>query len=149
LELTPDEQAQIEKLDSDLQHTKTIDSLKQGQEEIRNDIQSEREFNKSEFAKGTEKFKELFGELKEVRIEVGDMKTQISDGFKQQRDDLAKHLAETKDNQITDLKASIEKRDETDTKKRDRVNALKDGILVTLIGGILLATAIYFLIPTK
>jgi len=136
--VTPQEQAIIDKLDIDLPLTKTIDNLKAGQEEIRKDIQDEREFNKSEFAKGTEKFKEIFGELKEVRNEVSEMRTQISDGFKGIKDEFTKHITDTQNSEIKKL-----------NKKLDRTSAMKDGILVSLISGITIAVLLYFLIPAK
>lgn len=147
--LTPQEQAVVDKLENDLPHTPIIKSLTENQDNIIKMVEEERAFNKIEFDRGTEKFKEISSELKEVRSEVSDMKSQIKDGFKQQREDLAKHLSETKDNQILDLKETIEKKN-IDTDKRDtRISSIKDGILVTLVSGILLATALYFLLPAK
>ena len=136
--LTPQEQAIIEKLDNDLPLTKTIDNLKQGQEEIRKDIQDEREYNKSEFAKGTEKFKEIFSELKEVRSEVKDMKSQISDGFRDMKDEFTKHIADSQDSEISKL-----------NKKLDRWAAIKDGVLVALISGVAVAVILYLIVPAK
>lgn len=136
--MTPQEQAVIDKLDVDLPLTKTIDNLKQGQEEIRKDIQDEREFNKSEFAKGTEKFKEIFGELKEVRNEVKEMNTQVTDELKGIRSDITKHIMETDKSEMAKL-----------NKKLDRWASLKDGILVTVLSGVAIAIILYFLIPAK
>ena len=100
MELTPQEQVVIDKLDNDLKHTKTIDNLKQGQEQIIKDIKDDKEFNKSEFAKGTEKFKEIFSELKEVKSEVSDMKSQITNSIDGLKNQIAKK-------EITDLSDEV------------------------------------------
>ena len=94
MELTPPEQVIVDKLDKDLPHTATIKRIFENQEVMIKGFEDEREFNKSEFGKGTEKFREIFGELKEVkseqkelRSEVSDMKSQIVesiDGLKNQ-----------------------------------------------------------------
>ena len=149
MELTPEEQAEADRLDIALPNTQTIKKIFNNQEDMIKGFEDDRAFNKSEFAKGAEKFKEISSELKEVTVKVDNMEAQIENGFKRQREDLAKHLSETKDNQITDLKNAVEKRDSEDKSKRNRVNAIKDGILISLIGGILLAATLYFLIPKE
>ena len=143
--LDPTQQAEVNKLNELLPHATVIDGLQEGQEKITTtldklieDVENESESNKREFAKGAEKFKEISFELKGLTSEVNEIKTQIGDGFKQQREDLALHLKETQDNEITRL-----------TKKLDRNSSIKDGILSALISGILLAVALYFLIPAK
>ena len=124
MELTLQEQQNIDKLDADLQHTKTIDNLKQGQEDIRQDISNERDFNKSEFAKGTEKFREIFDELKEVRSEVNDMKSQIATGFIEQKRAFEKHILDGKEDEIKKLNKRLDARDQ-----------IKNGVIITFIGG--------------
>lgn len=134
--LTPQEQSVIDDLDKKLPQTKTIDNLKQCQEKILKVVEDERAFNKSEFAKGTEKFKEISSELREVNREVSDMKSQISSGFKDLKQDFINHVNDSKDNEIKKL-----------NKRLDRTSAIKDGVLSALVSGILLAVALYFLIP--
>lgn len=90
MELTPQEQMEIDKLDKDLQHTPTVKGLKDGQEQIRKDIKDDKEFNKSKFAEGAEKFKELSNGLKEVRDEVSDMKSDITKSIADLTDQIAK-----------------------------------------------------------
>ena len=92
-------------LEQDLQVVPTIKTLKDGQEEMLKELRNDKNFNEKEFAKGTEKFKELSSELKEVRSEVSDMKTQISDGFKEMKDAIT-------ENEISKLKKELDKRDQ-------------------------------------
>lgn len=132
--LTPQEQSLIDDLDIKLPQTKTIDNLKQGQEEILKVIEDEREFNKSEFAKGTEKFKEISSELKEVRSEVNQMKTQISDGFNEM-----KSAIKNKENE--ELRAEIRSLKTDKEIKEDRKFTIQNGIF--LIIATIILTAIF------
>ena len=132
-ELTPQ---QIQ-LDKDLQVVPTIKSLKNGQEQIIKELEDDREFNETEFAKGTKKFKELSTALNEVRSEVSDMKVQISDGFREQKRAFEKHILDGKEDEIRKLNKRLDARDQ-----------IKNGVIITLVGGIILWLLMEILKPT-
>lgn len=137
--MTPQEQATIEKLDRDLPLTKTIDNLKKGQEEIRKDIQDEREFNKSEFTKGAEKFKAIFTELKEAKLERKQLKEEVSE-MKEDYKKGVKEIVDTINNkEISDLRGEI--RD--NKQKQKEVKMFWSGVAKSVLSGIVIAIVLY------
>ena len=125
MELTSQRQAEIVKLDDDLQHTVTIDNLRQSQETIIKTIEEEREANQKAFDKGAEKFDDLYKE-------VGEMKKQITEGFRVIRQDISDHITQGKDDEIKKLNKKLDGRDQ-----------VKNGVIITLVGGIVLYVAIH------
>lgn len=128
--MTPQEQAVIEKLDVDLPQTKTIKKIYENQKIMIEGLNNEREFNKSEFEKGTEKFKDVFIELnhakaerKHLREEMSEMKNQISDGFNH-----IKEAIKSKENE--ELKAEIRTLKTDKDKKEERRFTLQNGLIL-------------------
>ena len=104
-----------------------VSELKAGQDKIIEMIEEEKAETREEFAKGSQMFKDLYDK-------VGKMENQIADGFKNISKDFSDYKLEVKDNRIDNL-----------TKKLDSKNHVKNGIIITLVGGILLAVAFYAL----
>ena len=126
MELTPEEQAVVDKLDKDLPQTQTIKRIFENQETMIKGFNDEREFNKSEFAKGTEKFKEIFSELKEVRSEVYDMKSLLMDAFTDLKNQMAKK-------EITDLTDEVKALRTEKKEKAKNIDKLIYGAIGTVI----------------
>ena len=126
MELTPEEQAVVDKLDKDLPQTQTIKRIFENQETMIKGFNDEREFNKSEFAKGTEKFKEIFSELKEVRSEVNDMKSLLMDAFTDLKNQMAKK-------EITDLTDEVKALRTEKKEKAKNIDKLIYGAIGTVI----------------
>ena len=124
--LTP-QQIQLEK---DLQLTPTIIHLVDNQEQIIKMVKEEKEQNTASFEKSNQKFSKIESEIYELREEVSEMKTQIADGFKQISGEINLHIIKSNEDEITKLNTKL-----------DRTAQVKDGIIVTLVGGILLAIA--------
>lgn len=124
--LTP-QQIQLEK---DLQLTPTIIHLVDNQEQIIKMVKEEKEQNTASFEKSNQKFSKIESEISELREEVSEMKTQIADGFKQISGEINLHIIKSNEDEITKLNTKL-----------DRTAQVKDGIIVTLVGGILLAIA--------
>ena len=126
VQLTP-QQIQLEK---DLQLTPTIIHLVDNQEQIIKMVKEEKEQNTASFEKSNQKFSKIESEISELREEVSEMKTQIADGFKQISGEINLHIIKSNEDEITKLNTKL-----------DRTAQVKDGIIVTLVGGILLAIA--------
>jgi len=129
LELTPEEQVRAQGLDKDLPNTQTIKGLYQNQEQIIQELKDEKEFNKHEFAKGTEKFKEIFGELKEVRSEVSDMKSQITNSI----DGLKNQMAKKEITDLTDEVKALRGEKKEKAKNTDKLIYGAVGTVLSLI----------------
>ncbi|MCK4500159.1 hypothetical protein KAU11_06650 [Candidatus Babeliales bacterium] len=129
--LTPEQIAENDRI----QKLPVIIDLAKGQAQIIDMIKEDKEQNKAQFDEGSEKFKELWDEVKEVRSEVTEMKGQIKSGFDDLSNKFTNHIQETKDNKIEKLTNEIQS-------KKKRSDGLKDGIIITLVGGVLLVIAV-------
>lgn len=128
--MTPQQQ----QLENDLPETPLIqgiqgevEGLKEGQERIIHTIEEEKEQNRRAFDKGAEKFDDLYNKVEE-------MKGQIKDGFDSVKKEIADHTLQGKEDEIKKLNKRLDARDQ-----------IKNGVIITLVGGILLAGAIYLL----
>lgn len=127
--MTPAEQAFNSQVKADITVCEIIEnheSLSVNQEKIMEMILDEKEQNKLDFAKGTEKFNQLFKE-------VGEMKREIKDGFNSLKEEI-------KDKRINDLTEAVKEQKNDAAYKKSRVDKLKDGVLlfisVSIIGGL-------------
>ena len=132
-EMTPEQVA----LDNNIKQTDTIRGLQEGQADIVKALTSSEKHTQEAFDKGDAKFTNIENEIEEMKIEVSgmkgevsEMKTQLSDGFKQISHDINEHIIKSGESEIANL-----------NKKLDRKAQMKDGVIVTLVGGILLAIA--------
>ena len=128
--MTPQEQAfntQIKNDMSFIEVEKLAENLTENQSKIMLMIEEDRISNRDEFDKGSEMFKELY-------TKVDNMERQISNGFKQISDEAADRALADKTDEIKKL-----------NKKLDARDAVKNGVIITLVGGVLLAVALYAL----
>ena len=114
--MTPELQA----LDNDLKKTETIIGLKDGQGRIITMIEEEKAANQDQFEKGARRFQHLEEEVQHMRAE-------ISKGFKKQEDNFNNYISETKNTEISKL-----------NKKLDTRDYVKNGVIITLVGGFVL-----------
>jgi len=128
--LTPPQQ----ELEDNLDHVPTfkevkeeVKDLREGQQEIKSIIEEEKVLNKVAFDKGAAMFDDLYRE-------VGEMKKQISDGFKE----LGTKIT---DNEISRLERSLDKREDelkiNDKRTWDTTKLVITAILA-IIGTVLL-----------
>lgn len=129
--LTPEQIAENERI----QKLPVIIDLAKGQAQIIDMIKEDKEQNKAQFDEGSEKFKELWNEVKEVRSEVTEVKGQIKTGFDDLSSKFTNHIQETKDNKIEKLTSELQS-------KKKRSDGVKDGIIITLVGGVILFIAV-------
>ena len=101
-----------------------VGDLKTGQDKIIKMIEDNERETRAEFDKGSQMFKDLYGKVEAMEM-------QISEGFNKLSKELGDYKTEIKDEKITNLTKKIEQRE-----------VLKNGIIVTLIGGILLYLAV-------
>lgn len=116
---------QQEALNNQVKNLPIIENLSDGQKQIRMSVESLAKVVEEEQTRNKE-------EHKEFSEEVISMKNQIQEGFRKQSEDLAKFIQSEKDDKIDEL-----------NKKLDRRNYVKDGIIITLVGGVFLAAALY------
>jgi len=137
------EEKTVEEITFDLKvnSTKTVKGLREGQDEIvssieklSNKIDNDLENHSKELAKGSDKFKELFSTVSSIQDEVKDMKSQISEGFNDIKKEFSNHIEKSQNQKIDEL-----------NKKLDAKSSVKNGIIVTLVGGIVLAACLYIL----
>jgi uncharacterized protein YpuA (DUF1002 family) len=135
--VTPTQQ----QLEADLPHTPIIQSLTENLESITSMVEEDREFNKMEFERGTEKFKEL-GEgqreqakgLREVKSEVSEMKEDYKKGVKEIVDTI--HNKE-----LSDLRVEIR-----DAKQKEKDNKMFwSGVGKTVLSAIVIAIVLFAL----
>lgn len=139
--LTPPEQGIVDKLDKDLPHTKVIKQLYENQETMIKGLQDEREFNKSEFAKGTEKFREIFSELKDAKAERKELREEVSE-MKEDYKKGVKEIVDTIHNkELSDLRGEIRdsKQKEKDTKM------FWNGVGKTVLSAVIIAIILFAL----
>ena len=139
--MTPQEQAVIDKLDVDLPQTKTMQKVFENQENMIKGFEDERKFNKSEFAKGSEKFKEVFVELKEAKKERKELKDEVND-MKEDYKKGVKEIVDTIRNQeINNLRDEVRngKQKEKDTK------VFWSGVAKTVLSAVVIAVVLFAL----
>ena len=141
VEPTPEEQAEIDRLNKNLPYTPIIKHIFENQEFMIKGFEDERKFNQSEFEKGSEKFKEIFGELKEVRSEVSDMKSQIADGFKKNEDKLDNYITEVKDKRYDEIAKKLEKREQKEDREKENEKSSMANRQSQIIVGLVLLLA--------
>lgn len=102
-----------------------VDGLKEGQDKILSTIEEEKKANKQAFDKGDKKFDDLYERVEKMGI-------QIKEGFDDLKKDIAQNILDGKDDEIKKLNKRLDGRDQ-----------IKNGVIITLVGGIVLYVAIY------
>ena len=139
--LTPSQIAQ----NAELEKLPVITDLRQGQDEMRESIDdlskvitTEQESNRKEFAKGTEKFKEIQGEIAEVREDMSTLRSEMKKGFDSIGNQIGNLKTELKDDELKKLT------DELGSKKAFK-NSIMSGVIIAIATIIL--TAIFSNMP--
>jgi len=139
--LTPSQIAQ----NAELEKLPVITDLRQGQDEMRESIDdlskvitTEQESNRKEFAKGTEKFKEIQGEIAEVREDMKSLRSEMKSGFSSIGNQISNLKTELKDDELKKLT------DELGSKKAFK-NSIMSGVIIAIATIIL--TAIFSNMP--
>ena len=141
MELTPQEQADAAKLDKDLPNTETIKRIYENQETMIKGLEDEREFNKSEFEKGSEKFREIFSELKDAKAERKELREEVSE-MKEDYKKGVKEIVDTIQNkELSDLRDEVR---DSKIKEKD-FKIFWNGVAKTILSAVVIAIVLYAL----
>lgn len=119
-ELTPAQLQEQKLLNDKVEALPCISNLREGQNDIFQAIEDDRQQNKEEFAKGAKKFDH-------IQSEVSEMREQVAEGFADIKKDINLHILSSKEDEISKL-----------NKKFDANQQIKSGIIIALVSGILL-----------